>query len=112
MRSVVLLLLGLSVLVAIGCSHHPIGMAHATKPLAPGGYEELGDVSGTDCLWLLFGLIPVTTGNSLQGAMKEAIGKKSGADALIQVTADAFVDHFIIVARSCTQVDGIAVRSK
>ncbi|MDF1564446.1 MAG: hypothetical protein P1V51_15485 [Deltaproteobacteria bacterium] len=107
-----LLLLGLALLTLGGCFHSAIGMTPSTKPLAPGGYEELGPAKGVDCLWLLFGVLPVSTGNTLQGATKQAIRDRKGADALIQVTADSFFQHYILVARSCTQVEGIAVRSQ
>jgi len=105
-------LLIMAVFALSGCFHSAIGMTPSTKPLEQGGYEELGPAKGTDCLWLFLGAIPISTGNTLQGATKEAIRDRKGADALIQVTADSFFQHYIIVARSCTQVEGIAVRSK
>ncbi len=94
------------------CLHGAVTIAPATRPLEQNGYKELGPASGTDCLWSLLGLFPITTGNTLQGALVEAIEDRRGADALVQVTADTFFQHFIIVARSCTQVDGIAVKSR
>lgn len=94
-----------------GCIHSAVAMSASTRPLEQNGYRELKPVSGTDCLWSLFGLIPFTSGNTLQGATVAAI-EAGGGDALIQVTADTFYQHYIIVSRSCTQVDGIAVDSR
>lgn len=100
-------LLGLS-----GCIHTPVAISASTRPLAPDGYEVLDEVEATDCLWALFGLLPVSSGNHLHGAIRKAIGKADGADALIQVSAETFYQHFIIISRACTQVNGIAVHSK
>ncbi len=86
-------------------------MMTSTKPLKPGGFEILGETSDSDCLWSLFGIIPITSGNSLAGAVRGAISKKAGADAMVQVTADWFYQNWIVISRTCTQVDGIAVRS-
>lgn len=94
-----------------GCIRTPIGMMTSTKPLAPNSYQELGPVEETDCLWYLFSFIPITTGNNLQGAMAGAI-KKSGGDALIQVTAETYYQNFLfVVSRYCSIIQGIGVRS-
>ena len=53
-----------------GCMHHPGGIAPSTKPLAPGGYTELGKVRGQDCVYHLLGLIPVTGGNEMRNASR------------------------------------------
>jgi hypothetical protein len=94
-----------------GCLHSAVTVSPATKPLAPGGYKELRPATGVDCLWALFGVIPISSGNTLQNAMREAI-ENGGGDALIQVTADTFFQHYIIVSRYCTQVEGIGVDSR
>ena len=93
-----------------GCFHTAVAIAPSSEPLAPGSYDKLGSVSGQDCLWKLFGLIPFTTGNTLGGAMGDAIAENGAADALVQVTADSFTQYWIVVSRECTQVDGIAVK--
>lgn len=100
----------LCLMLCAGCIRTPIGMMTSTRPLAPGGYTELGPVEETDCLWYLFSVIPITSGNDFQGAMRDAIRQKSG-DALIQVTAETYYQNFLIVSRYCTIVQGIAVRS-
>lgn len=108
------LLCGVSLVVGsllTGCMHSAVAMSPSTRPLQQNGYRELKPARGTDCLWALFGVIPFTSGNTLQGATVAAI-EDGGGDALIQVTADTFFQHFIIVSRHCTQVEGIAVDSR
>jgi hypothetical protein len=103
--------LGLLCAGSSGCNHTPIAMMTSTKPLAPDGYDVVGDASATDCTWYLLGLLPVSTGNTLQGALKKAISD-GGGDALIQVTSDTFFQYFIIVSRFCTEVDGVGVKTR
>jgi hypothetical protein len=105
------LLLALFAVVASGCIRTPIGMLTSTRPLAPGGYSELGPVEETDCLWYLFGALPISSGNNFQDAIKDAIRQRDG-DALIQVTAETYYQNFLVVARYCTIVQGIAVKSR
>ena len=104
-------LLMVSLLLA-GCMHQPGGIAPSTKPLAPGGYTELGKVEGSDCVYYLLGLIPLTNGNELKDAVDDALHKKPLADALIEVTADGYWQYFILFSRVCTQVYGTAVETK
>ena len=106
-----LLVLTAVALLSSGCIRSPIAMMASTKPLAPGGYTEIGPVEETDCLWYLLSFIPITTGNNMQGAMRDAM-KRMGGDALIQVTAETYYQNFFfVVARYCTIIQGIAVRS-
>lgn len=104
------LLVVLLALVSSGCFRSPIAMMPSTKPLAPGTYQELGPVEETDCLWLLFGILPISFGNDLQGAMRDAIAQ-GGGDALVQVTAETYYQNFLIVGRYCSIIQGVAVRS-
>jgi hypothetical protein len=106
-----LLLVLVAAVFASGCIRNPIAMMPSTKPLAPGSFQELGPVEETDCLWYLFSIIPVTTGNNMQGAMADAI-KKSGGDALVQVTAETYYQNFIVISRYCTIIQGVAVKSQ
>ncbi len=98
--------------VTAGCMHQPGGIAPATKPLAPGGYIELGKVRGQDCVYHLLGLIPVTGGNEMRNAIEDALHTKPLADALVEVTVDGYYQYFILFSRACTQVYGTAVESK
>ena len=98
--------------VTPGCMHHPGGIAPSTKPLAPGGYTELGKVRGQDCVYHLLGLIPVTGGNEMRNAVEDALRTKPLADALVEVTVDGYFQYFILFSRACTQVYGTAVETK
>lgn len=111
MNRLVVALSLVALLGSAGCLHAPGGVAASNIPLAPDGYSVIGKASGTDCLWSLLGILPVTSGNKTSNALEEALSDRN-ADALIQVTADAFTQHFLIVARTCTEVEGIAVRLK
>ena len=99
-----------ALLGSTGCLHAAVGMMPSSEPLAPGSYEKIGKVSGQDCLWKLLGLLPISSGNTMGGALQDALDEESGADALVQVTADQFTQFWILVSRECTQVDGVAVR--
>ena len=96
----------------VGCAHTPHWHSASTIPLAAGGFEVLGPVKGQDCLWLLFGIIPLSNSNETHVAIENAIKAKRGADALINVTADSFRHSYIIVSKACVEVDGTAVRSQ
>jgi hypothetical protein len=98
--------------VTAGCYHHPGGIAPSTRPLAPNGYTVLGKVEGRDCVYYILGFIPVTNGNELKDAVEDAMKKKPYADALIDVTADAYWQWFVLFWRGCTQVHGTAVQLK
>lgn len=102
----------LATVVTTGCMHQPGGIAPATKPLAPGGYTELGKVRGQDCVYHLLGLIPVTGGNEMRNAIEDALRTKPLADALVEVTVDGYYQYFILFSRACTQVYGTAVELK
>lgn len=106
-----LLLLALIVGLMPGCIRSPVAMIASTRPLEQGGYVELKPVEELDCIWYLLGIIPISSGNNLQSAIRDAI-RRSGGDALIQVTAETFYQNFILVSRYCSIVQGIGVRSR
>lgn len=103
---------GLATLLLTGCATHPGGIAASTKPLSPGGYTVLDKVQGSDCVYYLLGVVPLTGGNELRDAVADAIGKKKNADALIEVTVDGYWEYWVLWSQVCTQVYGTAVQSK
>lgn len=107
MLRLVSVVLGASVVRA--CASQTGGVAASTIPLAPGGYTVLRDVTNRDCLILLFGLIPLTGGNSTREAVSRAISGAPGADALINVSADTYLEWWFVLTKTCTQVHGTAV---
>lgn len=98
--------------VLYGCSHQSGGISASTTPLTVGSYQTLGHVKGEDCVYSLFGLIPLSGGNETQRAIKQAISQKRGATALIDVTSDTYSQFFLFYARTCTQVYGTAIVPK
>jgi hypothetical protein len=95
-----------------GCGHISGGAAPSTEPLIPGSYREIGPVSGEDCVGYILGLIPISDGNETKDAIAAALKKSAGATALVKVTADTYSQNYIVYARVCTQVHGVAVAPK
>jgi hypothetical protein len=109
MRSAPILLVAL--LALSGCAHYPGGIAPSTVPLAPGGYTVVRPyVMGQDCLVALFGIIPLTGGNTTAAAVQSALSRAPGSDALVNVTSDAYSQFWILWSSTCTQVRGTAVK--
>jgi len=100
------------VCVVSGCAHYAGGVAPSSEPLNPGSYTEIGPVRGEDCVYYLLGLIPLSNGNETKDAIQNALTMAPGATALVKVTADTYAQHFILVSRICTQVNGTAVAVK
>ncbi len=76
---------------------------------SPGSYTELGRTKGNDCVYFLFGFLPISGGNETHAAVQKAIRHGNG-DALINVTSDTYSQFFIVFTRTCTQVKATAVR--
>ena len=86
--------------------------AASTIPLEQGNYETLGPVKGESCVYYLLSIIPLGEFNNTGDALRDALSKKPGATALVQVTTDTRNLLYIIVAEACTIVEGIAVKEK
>ena len=112
MRKTYFFVLPLLCLLVSSCGHITGGVAPSTEPLAPGSYRELGQVTGQDCVYYLLGLIPLSDGNETKDAVADALTKAPGATALVKVSSDTYTQHFILIARACTQVYGVAVAPK
>ncbi len=98
------------VLSLSGCGQIGSGVAPSNIPLATGGYETIGPVSGESCLVYLLGIIPLGDFNTTQAAVKDALSKSPGATALVEVTTDTRRMWFLIATQDCTLVQGIAVK--
>ncbi len=98
------------VLLTVGCTRNPGGVAASNIPLAPGGYTELGRVSASDCKVNLFGILPISGANYIADAIRNALAKVSGADALIDISIDRSFKFFILWSQTCTEVRATAVR--
>jgi len=91
------------------CAHQTGGVAPSNVPLAPGTYRVLGDTFGRDCVFFLFGLIPLTGGNTTQEAVNRAIAHSPGADALIDISADTYTQWWIVLTNTCTVIRATGV---
>lgn len=112
-RTIVLVAVTLiSAVILSGCAHISGGVAPSNVPLAAGSYTVIGETRGNDCVYYLFGLIPVSGGNETKNAVAKAISNASGANALINVSADTYSQFFVLVSRTCTQVNATAVAIK
>jgi hypothetical protein len=94
-----------------GCTHYPGGIAPSTIPLAPGGYTVVKEnVKGSDCRVAILGILPVSGGNRTDHAIRDAILSAPNATALVNVTADAYTQYWILWSHTCTEARGDAVR--
>jgi hypothetical protein len=107
-RSIAFVLTVSLIALLAGCTRIPGGVAPSTIPLEPGGYTMIGPVSASDCKVNLLGLIPISGGNNLHQAIREAKDDR-GADALIEVTVDLVSKYFILWSQTCTNVHATAV---
>ncbi len=110
MKKLLVLLAGITLLA--GCAHQTGGVAPSNIPLAPDSYKELGEVHGTDCVYALFGILPLSGGNETRKAVKDALRQIPGTTALINVSADSYHEFFLLFSCQCTQVNAIAVAPK
>ncbi len=99
----------LLLLLASGCAHTPGGIAASTMPIDGRNYMVLGPAKATSTAVYLFNFLPVSGSSSLRDAKNAAI-RSRGADALIDVTAEAYSQFWIIFSKSTIMVEGTAIR--
>jgi hypothetical protein len=104
-------LVGLASVFLTGCAHLPGGLAPSTTPIEGRAYDVLGDVKGTDSRTLLLGILPISGANTIQGAVDNA-KEKMGADALIEVSAEAYSSWWLLWSNNNTIVRGKAIMFK
>lgn len=98
-------------LLFVGCACIPGGIAPSNTPLHAKPYTVIGETEGSDSRYAILGIIPVTSGNSLKEAVKDAKGHV-GADALIDITADSYTQWWILFTRTVTEVNAKGIRFK
>jgi len=96
-------------LLATGCMHMPGGIAPSNIPMEGRSYRVVGDTGATDSSVWLLGLIPVSGSNTTDRALRAAMHKRD-ADALINITVEAYTQWWILVVRHVTEVRGTAVK--
>ena len=94
-----------------GCAHAPGGIAPSTTPIDGRTYDILGHAETTDSRVSLLCLLPISGANSIQGAVDKA-KKQFDADALIDVTVEAYSQIWILWCNNTTMVRGKAIRFK
>jgi hypothetical protein len=99
----------LACVLLTGCATTPGGIAASSTPLEGRAYVTLGRTAATDSRICLFGIIPISSGNSMRAAVDEAARNKGG-DALIDVTVEGSHQYWILFSRDITRVEGIAIR--
>jgi hypothetical protein len=110
MKSVRFVVLSLLLLgFAAGCVHIPGGIAPSTMPTEGRKYQVLGPAKATSSAVYLFGFLPVSGSSSLREA-KEAAIRRHNADALIDVTAEAYSQYWILFSKQTIMVEGTAIR--
>ena len=117
-RFLVALPLAMAILTMSGCTSvgsvglmvrstaNPIELTHAGK------FQDLGMVEASDCRYLIIGILPL--GNADPGHVLEEALRKSGADALLNVsTANShygFVPIYNVFSITCTSLNGTAIK--
>ena len=104
-----LTLLFAAALLVSGCLRVPGGVAPSNIPLEQGRYTVLGPVEAQDCKINVLGILPVSGGNQVADAIKRALARSPGADALVGVTIDRVTKFFILWTQTCTEVRAMAV---
>ena len=95
-----------------GCTTVPQNFTDASKPIEQGCYTVLGEeVEGTDTQFLVFGLGAGIPGSPQRRALKLALEKAAGADALVEMAVDYQVINLPFVAIMTTRVTGTPVKT-
>ena len=98
-------------LMFAGCACMPGGIASSNTPLHAKPYTTIGETEGSDSQYAILGLIPITSVNSLKEAVKKAKGNV-GADALIDITVDCYIQWWVLFTRTVTEVSAKGIRFK
>ena len=107
---VVRILLSVCVLSLLsGCINSPGGIAPSNIPLEGRHYRVVGETASSSSSIWLFGLLPVSSPNSIRAALDAAMRKRS-ADALIDITVERYTQYWILFVRHVTSVRGLAIQ--
>ena len=98
-------------LLFVGCACMPGGIASSNTPLHAKPYTIIGETEGSDSQYAILGVLPVTSMNSLKAAVKKAKGNV-GADALIDITVDCYIQWWVLFTRTVTEVSAKGIRFK
>ena len=95
--------------IVAGCAHSPGGIAPSSTPLEGKKYENLGKATGSDSLYYLLGIIPISNSNTTPEALANAIRSRNG-DAMINITVESYAQWWVVVTRVVTTVQGDVIK--
>lgn len=99
-------------LAMTGCSTTPQNFVASSKPVQQGRYTELGDeVEGTDSQVMVLGFPLGLPGSPQQRALKIALDKAAGADALVEMSVDYQLLNLFVLQLMTTRVTGTPVKT-
>ena len=101
-------LAALALAAFLGCLRVPGGIAPSSTPTEGRSYQVLGDAFGKSTQLFVLG-IPTGSAALTQDALADA-RVKSGGDALIEVTVEAYVKNYILFSTMTTEVRGKAIK--
>ena len=103
-----LALAALALAAFLGCLRIPGGIAPSSTPIDGRPYQVLGDAYGKSSQLYVLGS-PTGSAALTQDAIADARAK-SGGDALIEVTVEAYVKDYILFSTMTTEVRGKAIK--
>lgn len=99
-------------LAMTGCSTVPQNFVASSKPVLQGRYTALGDeVEGTDTMLMVLGIPLGLPGSPQQRALKTALDKAAGADALVEMSVDYQMLNLYFVQLMTTRITGTPVKT-
>ena len=112
MNMVKMIAIGLVAAAITGCTTTPQNFTYASKPVEQGRYTVLGEeVEGTDTQVSVLGFGVGRPGSPQRRALKAALGKAAGADALVEMSVDYQTINLWWVYVLTTRVTGTPVKT-
>ena len=94
-KNLAILTLAVSVMMVVGCSHIPAGLAPSASPLDGGEVTVLGHATGEASYFSLFGIFPFGKPD-YNAAIKDAVSKFPGGTKLINVRSTFSITWVVV----------------
>lgn len=95
-----------------GCSTTPQNFVSSSKPMLQGRYTVVGkEVEGTDTQFMVLGFGASLPGSPQRRALKAALDRAPGADALVEMSVDYQTINLLVLHVMMTHVTGTPVKS-
>ena len=112
MKMMKMIAIGVVAAAITWCMTIPQNFTAASKPVEQGKYTELGpQVEGTDTQVLVLGFGVGKLGSPQQRALKQALDKVNGADALVGMAVDIQDINLLWVSILTTRITGTPVKT-